>query len=397
MVKEVVIVDAVRTPVGLFGGVFKDIGAQDLQTVVFKEIIRRTAIDVDLIDETIAGCSFHPSDAPNIARVSALMSGLPVKIPGSTVDVNCASGLKALGNAFTDIRAGEADVVLVGGVESMSNIPYLLKGARFGYRLSHGQLTDMLWESLTDPVCNQIMGRTAENLAEEFNISRRDQDEFALSSHKKAVGAIQSGEFGRETVAVPVKKKSRGKSEEVMVCKDEGPNPDLTIEQLGKYPTVFKKDGGTVTAGNACGLNDGAAAILVMSAEKAGELGFKPRAYIKSQGWAGLEPHRMGLGPVYAVPKALEKAGVSLNDIDIIELNEAFAVQALACMRLLNMDMEKVNLNGGAIALGHPVGCTGIKLLVTLLHLLEKYDKSLGLATMCVGGGLGGAIVLERK
>lgn len=395
--KDVVIVDAARTPTGVFGGVFKGISAQELQTIVFKEIIRRTGIDVNLIDETIVGCSFHPSDAPNMGRVAALLSGLPIKTPGSTVDVNCASGLKALGNAFADIRSGEADIVLVGGVESMSNIPYLLKGARFGYRLNHGQLTDMLWESLTDPICNQIMGRTAENLAEEFNISRREQDEFALNSHKKAVDATNNGKFDREIVPVPVKKKARGKTEEAMIYQDEGPNPGLTMEQLAKYPPVFKKDGGTVTAGNACGLNDGAAAILVMSAEKARELGFKPRAYIRSQGWAGLEPHRMGLGPVYAVPKALEKAGVTLNDIDIIELNEAFAVQALACIRLLNLDVEKVNLNGGAIALGHPVGCTGIKLLVTLLHLMENYDKSLGLATMCVGGGLGGAIVLERK
>lgn len=395
--KDVVIVEGARTPTGVFGGVFKDIAAQDLQAIVFKEVIRRTGIAVNLIDETIVGCSFHPSDAPNIGRVSALMAGLPIKIPGSTVDVNCASGLKALGNALAAIRAGEAGIVLVGGVESMSNIPYLLKGARFGYRLNHGQLTDMLWESLTDPICNQIMGRTAENLAEEFGISRGDQDQFALDSHKKAVSAINGGNFDRETVPVPVKKKSRGKAGEEMICRDEGPNPHLTMEQLAKYPPVFKKDGGTVTAGNACGLNDGAAAVLVMSAEKAGELGFKPRAYIRSQGWAGLEPHRMGLGPVYAVPKALEKAGVTLKDIDIIELNEAFAVQALACIRLLDLDREKVNLNGGAIALGHPVGCTGIKIVITLLHLMEKYDKTLGLATMCVGGGLGGAIVLERK
>ncbi|MHB8918923.1 MAG: thiolase family protein, partial [Desulfocucumaceae bacterium] len=248
-----------------------------------------------------------------------------------------------------------------------------------------------------DPICKQIMGRTAENLVEEFNISRREQDEFALCSHKKAIEAMDGGKFDREIVPVTVKKKLRGKSADELISRDEPPNPDLTLEQLEKYPPVFKKEGGSVTAGNACGLNDGAAAILMMSAEKAKELGFKARAYVKSQGWAGLEPHRMGLGPVFAAPKALEKAGLTINDMDIVELNEAFAVQALSCIRLLKLDMEKVNLNGGAIALGHPVGCTGVKLITTLLHLLENRDKSLGLATMCVGGGIGGAMVLERK
>jgi len=395
--KEVVIIEGVRTPTGVFGGVFRELGAHELQKIAFQEIIKRTGIDVDLIDETIVGCSWHPSEAPNIGRVAALMAGIPLKTPGSTIDVNCASSLRAVGYAVTDIRAGEADIVLVGGTESMSNIPYILKGARFGYRLNHSQVTDMLWESFTDPICNQIMGRTAENLAEEFKISRQEQDEFALLSHKKAADAISKGKFDREIVPVPVKKKSRGKSEVLLINQDEGVNPDLTMEQLARYTPVFKKDGGTVTAGNACGLNDAAAALLVMSAEKAKELGFKPRAYIKAQGWAGLEPHRMGLGPVYATPKALEKAGITLNDIEIVELNEAFAAQSLACIRQLNLDPEKVNLNGGAIALGHPVGATGVKLLVTLLNLMERYDKTLGLATMCVGGGLGGAIILERR
>ncbi|WP_337833207.1 thiolase family protein [Desulfoscipio gibsoniae] len=391
-----VIVDAVRTSTGVFGGKFRDIPAHELLVEVIKAILERTQIDVQLIDESIVGCSFQPSDAPNIARIAALRAGLPLKIIGTTVNVNCASSLRAIGTAFQAIRAGEGDVFLVGGVESMSNIPYILPKARFGYRLAHGQFIDVLWESFTDPICNQIMGRTAENLVEEFNISREDQDEFALTSHRKAVAATIAGNFINEIVPVTVRKKARGQVKEEVVNQDEGPNPDITLEGLSQFPAVFK-EGGTVTPGNACGLNDCAGAMLIMSEEKAMALGFKPRAYIKAQGWAGLEPERMGLGPVYATPVALKKAGLTLADIDVIELNEAFAAQALTCIRQLNLDQEKVNLNGGAIALGHPVGATGVRIVTTLLNILEKEDKTLGLATMCVGGGLGGAIILERR
>ncbi|GAB6175088.1 acetyl-CoA C-acetyltransferase [Paradesulfitobacterium aromaticivorans] len=394
---QVVIIDGLRTPVGVLGGALKDIPAEELLRQVFAELLRRTAIDPAQIDEVIAGCGFNPSNAPNVARVAALLAGVPKTVPGATINVNCGSAMKALTFAYQAVKAGEGDVFVVGGTESMSNIPYILHKARFGgYRFGNGELVDMLWESLTDPVCGQLMGRTAENLVEEFGITREEQDDFALESHHKAVAAARTGKFNAEIVPVKTVKKSKAGSVEIVaLAEDEGPRPDLTREQLSGLRAAFK-EGGSVTAGNSCGINDGASAVLVMSAGKAKELGLKPKAVIRSIAWVGLEPQRMGLGPALALPKALKYAGLNLEELDAIEINEAFAAQVLSCLRVLPVDRNKLNLNGGAIPLGHAVGSTGTRLIITLMNILEQNNFKSGAASMCVGGGQGGAVVLER-
>lgn len=393
---EVVIIDGFRTPIGKIGGAFKDIPAQELLRQIFTALLKKVELDPGQINEVFAGCSFNPSDASNIARVGALLAGVPKTVPGATINVNCGSSMKALTFAYNAIKAGEGDIFLVGGTENMSAIPYLVPKARYGYRLGNSEFIDMLWQSLTDPICGQIMGQTAENLVTEFGITREEQDNFAYRSHQKAVAAMQGGRFDNEIIPVKVTKKVKGEMvESVVLAQDEGPRPDSTREQLAAVRAAFK-EGGSVTAANSCGINDGAAAVLVMSYPKAQELGLTPRAVIRSVGWAGLEPERMGLGPAYALPKALQKAGLALDDMEAIEINEAFAAQVLSCLKLLPVNEEKINLNGGAVALGHPVGCTGVRLLVTLINILEQNNYQLGAASMCVGGGIGGAIVLER-
>jgi acetyl-CoA C-acetyltransferase len=303
-------------------------------------------------------------------------------------------------SAYPAIQAGDGEVFMCGGVESMSTAPYLVRGARWGLKLRHTEFIDALWEGLTDPICNQIMGRTAENLAEMHNISRQEQDEYAVQSHKRAFMATRMGKFADEIVPIEVKKKVAGQEvASEWIKQDECINPGLTVQKAALYPTVFKK-GGSVTPANACPISDGAAACLIMTADKAKELGLKPMGYLRGYGYAGVDPSIMGIGPVYAVPRALKKAGLKLTDMELVELNEAFAAQVLAVGRELEKDgwdWEKVNPNGGAIALGHPVGCTGCRIVVTLLHEMEKRGLSLGLATECVGGGQGGAIVVERK
>ena len=398
--KEVVIVSAVRTPIGSHGGAFRDLTAQELAAIVFKEAVTRAGIDPCLIDEVILGCVGQQSDAPNIGRVAALMAGIPVRVTGYTVQRNCVSGMMALTAAYQAIQAGDGEVFLCGGTESMSTAPYCVRGARWGLKLRHDTFVDTLWEGLTDPVCDQIMGYTAENLAMMYGISREEQDRFAVNSHKKAFRATRMGRFRDEIVPVRVAKKVAG--QEVAyedIVNDECINPGLSMQKAALYPTIFKK-GGTVTPANACPISDGAAAVVVMTREKAQELGLTPRAYIRSYAYAALPPEIMGLGPAYAVPKALDRAGLALTDVDLIELNEAFAAQVLAVGRELEdqgWDWERVNVNGGAIALGHPVGCTGTRLVVTLLHEMEKRDVALGLATACVGGGMGGALIIERR
>ena len=397
--KDVVIVGGVRTPIGSHGGAFRTITAQELAKIVFVEVLRRTGLDPSIIDDVILGCIGQSSDAPNIARVAALMAGVPVEVPGYTVQRNCASGLQAITSAYQAIQAGDGEVFLVGGAESMSTAPYIVRGARWGLKLRHTQFTDSLWEGLTDPICGQIMGRTAENLAEMYHISREEQDAFAVNSHKKAFMATRMGKFRDEIVPVPVVKKVAGQEvarEEI--TQDECINPGLTVQKAALYPTVFKENG-TVTPANACPISDGAAALVVMSAEKAQALGLKPWARIVSYAYAGVPPEIMGIGPAKAVPKALARAGLKLADIDVIELNEAFAAQSLAVGKELDKDgwdWAKVNPNGGAIALGHPVGCTGSRLVVTLLKEMERRNARYGIATMCVGGGQGGAMVVER-
>lgn len=397
--KEVVIIGGVRTPIGTHGGAFRDITAQELASIAMRGVLERTGLDPHLIDEVILGCIGQQSDAPNIARVAALMAGIPVHVPGYTVQRNCVSGMVAITNAYQAIQAGDGDIFLCGGTESMSTAPYVVRGARWGLKLRHSTFIDTLWEGLTDPICNQIMGYTAENLAMMYGLTREELDQYAVQSHKKAFMATRTGRFRDEIVPVPVIKRAAGQEvarEEII--QDECINPGLTVQKAALYPTVFK-EGGVITPANACPISDGAAAVIVMTKEKADALGFKPLAYVRSYAYAAVPPEIMGIGPTRAVPAALKRIGLTLKDIDLIELNEAFAAQVLAVGRELEADgwdWDKVNVNGGAIALGHPVGCSGTRIVVTLLHEMIKRNVQWGLATACVGGGMGGAIIIER-
>lgn len=395
--REVVVIDGLRTPVGTLGGALKDLPAQELGRIVVKELLEKTKLDPKQIDEVVAGCAGQGSDAMNIGRVIALNAGIPNEAPAYTVHRNCASGIQAIVNAYQSIKLGDADVVMVVGAESMSSAPYVSRDMRFGKRLRHGQMIDTLWEGLTDPVCNMMMGTTAENLVEEFGITREEQDKYATESHKKAFRATREGKFKDETVTVMVPKKAAGKEvAPEAVSQDEGINPAINPQTLAMYPAIFKKENGTVTPGNACPMNDAAAAMILMSKEKAEELGLTPLATIKGFAFAGLEPERMGLGPAYAIPKALEKAGMTLDQIDLVEINEAFAAQVLACQKKYPIDPAKLNVNGGAIALGHPIGATGVRISLTLLKEMARRDAKRGVASLCVGGGMGAAVVYER-
>jgi acetyl-CoA C-acetyltransferase len=398
--REIVIVGGVRTPIGSHGGAYRTLTAQHLAALVFKEVIERVGIDPNEFDDVVLGCIGQQSDAPNIGRVAALLAGVPVHVPGYTVQRNCVSGMVSITSACQAIQAEDGEAFLCGGVESMSTSPYIVRGARWGLKLRHDTFVDTLWEGLTDPVCGMVMGYTAENLAMMYNITQEEQDRFAVTSHKKAFRATRMGRFREEIVPVRVSKKVAG--QEVAyedIVQDECINPTLNERKAALYPTIFKK-GGSVTPANACPISDGAAAVIVMTADKASELGLEPLAYVRSYAYAALPPEIMGLGPAYSVPKALKRAGLKLTDIDLIELNEAFAAQAIAVGMELEeqgWDWDKVNVNGGAIALGHPVGCTGTRIMVTLLNEMIKRDLSMGLITACVGGGMGGTIVVERK
>lgn len=394
--KDLVIVAGVRTPIGNFGGALKDVPAQKLGELAVREILARTGLDPKLVEEVIIGCVGQPSDAYNIARVITLQAGLPLGTPAYTVQRNCSSGLQPFVNAYQNLQSEDADVQIVGGVENMSRAPYLSRDMRWGKRLRHAEFVDSIWEGLTDPFCGQLMGRTAETLAEEFGISRVEQDRFAIDSHRRAFKAIREGRLKEEIVPVTLSKSVAGREvAPLVVAQDEGPNVGLTEPQLTLYPPLFK-EGGTVTAGNSCPLNDGGAAALVMSAERAKELGMRPLGRVKSYAFVGVDPARMGIGPVDALPAALKRAGLGLADLELIEVNEAFAAQYLVVERLLGLKRDLVNLNGGAIALGHPVGMTGTRLVITLLYEMRRRGAMLGAATMCVGGGQGAALVLEQ-
>lgn len=396
MATDVVIVDGVRTPQGVFGGALKQLTAQFLGEVAMRELIKRTRLKPADVEEVIIGCVGQGSDAPNLARVIALRCGIPIQTPSYTVQRNCASGLQAIVNAAQAILCGDRDVQIAGGAECMSASPYVSRDLRWGKRLRHSEMIDSIWEGLTDPVCGQIMGQTAENLVQEFGISRSDQDKFTLLSHQRAFRATRENRFKDEVVPVMVPKRAMGKDLPAEpFTQDEGINPGLNEQLLGQYPAVFK-EGGTVTPGNACFNADGAAMVLVMSADKAKALGYKPLAKIRSYAFAGLEPERMGLGPTLSVPLALKKAGLALKDIQLIELNEAFAATYLACEKVLGFSRDIANVNGGAIALGHPVGATGTRMTVTLLHEMKRRNLTLGLATACIGGGQGATIIFER-
>jgi acetyl-CoA C-acetyltransferase len=395
--KEVVIVDGARTPMGILGGALKDVSAQDLGAAVIKELVKRNNLKPADIEEVILGCVGQFSDAPNVARVSALLAGLPKEVTGLTVQRNCSSGMQALVSAYQNIQCGDADLQLAGGTESMSRIPFLNRDLRFGKRMRDSVMVDSLMEGLTDPVCHLVMGQTAEVLAEEFKIGRKEQDEYAVQSHKKAFRAQRENKFKEEIVPVMVPKKVMGKPvTPEPFSQDEGINAVLNEQSLAAYPTVFKENG-TVTPGNSCGINDGACVMLVMSKEKADALGYKPLGFIRSYAFAGVEPERMGIGPALAIPKVLKKAGLELKEMGLIEINEAFAAQVLAVDKALNMNREILNVNGGAIALGHPVGMTGARMVLTALREMARRNVNLSVISMCVGGGIGGAMVLERK
>lgn len=394
--KDLVIAAGVRTPIGNFGGALKDIPAQRLGEVAVRGVIAQTGLDPKLIDEVIVGCVGQPSDAYNIGRVVALQAGLPLTTPAYTVQRNCSSGLQPFVNAYQNLQSQDADVQIVGGVENMSRAPYLSRDMRWGKRLKHAEFVDSIWEGLTDPVCGQLMGRTAETLAEEFGICREEQDQFAIDSHRRAFRAMREGRLKEEIVPVTVSKSVAGREVPPLVMtQDEGPNVGLTEPQLALYPSLFK-EGGTVTAGNSCPLNDGAAAAIVMSAERARDLNLRPLGRIRSYAFVGVDPAHMGIGPVQALPAALKRAGIQLADLDLIEVNEAFAAQYLAVERLLGLKRDLVNVNGGAIALGHPVGMTGTRLVITILHEMRRRGAPLGAVALCVGGGQGAAMVLEQ-
>ena len=391
--REVVIVSAVRTAIGSFGGSLKDIPAAELGSIVIKEAVNRAGIKPELVEEVVMGNVIQAGQGQNVARQAAVKAGLPVEVPAMTINKVCGSGLRCVALAAQMIKAGDCDVVIAGGMENMSAAPYAMPGARWGQRMGDGKMVDtMIKDALWDAFNDYHMGVTAENIAKEWGLTREMQDEFALNSQLKAEKAIKEGKFVDEIVPVVIPQR---KGEPKVFDKDEFPRFGSTIEKMAKLRPSFIKDG-TVTAANASGINDGAAAFVVMSAEKAKELGLKPMAKILSYGSKGLDPAIMGYGPFHATKKALEVAGLTVEDMDLIEANEAFAAQSLAVAKDLNFDMEKVNVNGGAIALGHPVGASGARILVTLLHEMEKRDAKKGLATLCIGGGMGTALVVER-
>ena len=389
---EVVIVSGARTPTGGFGGTLSTIPAPQLGAIVVKEALKRAGITADMVDEVIIGTHFQAGIKANSARQAALYAGIPEEVPAWTPNKNCGTGLKAINVAAQSIMVGDNEIVVAGGCETMSDIPYLLKKARFGYRMGHGELLDgMLYDGLIDPFMNYHMGITAENVAEKCGITREMQDEFAYRSHVLASQASKAGYFKEEIVPVTVTKKK----ETIEFTEDETIRHDISLEKLAKLRPAFK-EGGTVTAGNASGINDGAAAVVMMSKEKAQELGLKPRLKIVAQASAGVHPSIMGYAPVPAINKLLQKAGLTKDDIDLFEINEAFAAQAVACVKDLGLDMDKVNVNGGAIALGHPVGCTGARLIVSIMHELERRQAKRGVVALCIGGGQGIATLVER-
>lgn len=389
--KDVVIVGATRTPIGTFGGSLRDITAIQLSQFIIESVIRRTGIQKDVIDQVIMGNCFEPIDH-NIARIGLVKAGLPFETTAFHIVATCGSGMQAIISGVQSISDDNADYVIAGGVESMSTAPYLLPTARWGMRLQHQLCVDMIWKSMQEHPIGGGMGMTAENLAEQYNIPREEQDAFALRSQQCAGRAIKEGRFKDEISPVPIPQR---KGEPKMYDTDEHPKPDMTMEKLAQLPPAFKK-GGTVTAGNACGINDAAAAVILMTREKAKELGMKPLARIVSYAVVGVDPAYMGIGPVPATKKALKRADLKLDDINLIEINEAFAAQYLACERELGLNRDIVNVNGSGISLGHPVGCTGARLVVTLLYEMAKRDLHRGLATLCAGGGQGFAVIVER-
>jgi len=391
--KEVVIVSACRTPIGSFGGSLKDVAAADLGAVVVKEAIKRAGIEANQVDELIFGNVLQAGLGQNVARQVSVKAGLPSECTAMTINIVCGSGLKSVALAANQIISGESDVVVCGGTENMSAAPYVVPSARWGARMNNTQMVDVavndgLWDAFND----YHMGVTAENVAAQWNITREMQDEFAVKSQNKAEAAIKAGKFADEIVPVVI---PRRKGDPVVFDTDEYPKSGASLEKVAKLRPAFKKDG-TVTAANASGINDGAAAFVVMSKEKADELGVKVMATVVSYATAGVDPSIMGIAPVPATKKAIKKVGLKVNDLDLVEANEAFAAQAIAVCKDLELNEDIVNVNGGAISLGHPIGASGARILVTLLYEMDKRDAKTGLATLCIGGGQGQALIVKR-
>ena len=394
--REIVIAGAVRTAQAKLGGALKDLTNQKLGEVILRGLLERAHLDSKAVEEVIFGCVGQQSDAHNVARVIALMAGIPQSVPAFTVNRNCASGMQAIVSAAQMVLTGEADLVAAGGVEVMSSVPFVNRDLRFGKKLRDSKMVDALWEGLRDPVSGLMMGETAEVLADEFKIGRSEQDAFALESHQKAVQAMRSGRFKAEILPVIFPPRSKREKTPEVFAEDESPDPALTLQALQGYPPVFKEQG-TVTAGNSCPISDGAAAVLVTHRGKAEELDLPVLATLRSWAFSGVDPRRMGIGPVDSTRKALRKLKLTIKDIKLAEINEAFAAQCLAVERELAIDRSIVNVNGGAIALGHPVGATGVRIVVTLLHEMKRRGAGLGLAGLCVGGGQGASLIFERN
>ena len=394
MAKKVVLAGACRTAIGTMGGTLSTTPAPELGAIVIKEALKRAGVAPEAVDQVYMGCVIQAGQGQNVARQAAIKAGLPIEVPAVTMNVVCGSGLNCVNQAAQMIMAGDADIVVAGGMENMSMAPYAIPQGRYGYRMGNATMVDtMIKDALWDAFNDYHMIKTADNICEEWGLTREELDEFALKSQLKAEEAQKNGAFKAEIVPVEVKKKK----ETVIVDTDEGPRHGTTVETLGKLKPAFKKDGGLVTAGNSSGINDGAAAVVVMSEEKAKELGVTPMATWVAGALGGVEPEIMGVGPVASTKKVLAKTGLTIDDMDLIEANEAFAAQSIAVARDLHFDMSKVNVNGGAIALGHPVGASGCRILVTLLHEMQKRDSHRGLATLCIGGGMGCATIVERE
>ena len=392
MAKKIVLAGACRTAIGSMGGALSGVGAADLGATVIKEALNRAGVPADKVDHVLMGCVIQAGLGQNVARQASLKAGLPIETPAVTINVVCGSGLNAVNMAANMIQAGEADIVVAGGTENMSAAPYLLRKGRYGYRLGNAELVDsMVNDALWDAFNNYHMGITAVNICDQWGLTREQLDEFAAASQQKAVKAQEEGKFDAEIVPVVIK----GKKGDIVVSKDEGPRAGTTAEGIAKLKPAFKKDG-MVTAANASSINDGAAAIVVMSEEKAKELGVTPMATWVAGALGGVDPSIMGIGPVASTRKVLAKTGMEIKDFDLIEANEAFAAQSLAVGRDLGFDTSKLNVNGGAIALGHPVGASGCRILVTLLHEMAKRDAKTGLATLCIGGGMGCSTIVKR-
>ena len=393
MTKKVVLAGACRTAIGKMGGALSNTPAADLGAIVIKEALNRAGVKPEQVDEVLMGCVIQAAQGQNVARQASIKAGLPIEVPAVTLNVVCGSGLNCVNQAAAMIKAGQADIVVAGGMENMSMAPYAMTKARFGYRMNNATIIDtMVNDALTDAFNHYHMMITAENICDRWHLTREELDEFSANSQQKAEKAMAEHKFDDEIVPVPVKVKKQIVEFKV----DEGPRPGTTAESLAKLRCCSGKEGGMVTAGNASGINDGAAAIVVMSEEKAKELGVTPMATWVQGALAGVEPEIMGIGPVAATRKVMERTGLTVDDMDLIEANEAFAAQSVAVARELGFDMSKVNVNGGAVALGHPVGASGCRILVTLLHEMQKRDAKKGLATLCIGGGMGCATIVER-